>query len=128
MDVPPSILFGGIAVGFGACGVALRLIYTTLAASLSERINALEKALSSAQREIHELRQFERDTIMGLLVESNGCIQDCHKANRKANRLIEILRHKYGDSILVAIEDAKKQAEAEQAQTDTITRKNRDHG
>ena len=127
MDVPPTILFGGIAAGFAGCAFALRLIYTTLAASLSERINALEKALGSAQREIHELRQFERDTLMGLLVETNGCIQDCHKASRKANRLVEILRHKYGDSILVAIDEAKRQADAEQAQTDTITRKNRDH-
>jgi hypothetical protein len=114
------VIFGGIGVGFLGCAIALRMIYTNLRKALESRISTLEKALGSAQEEIRGLRDFERETLIGLMVEANTCMVDCHKAGRKSARMVEILRQRFGDGVLLAVQEAKEQAEAELAATDVF--------
>jgi Tfp pilus assembly protein PilN len=118
-----TLIFSGIGVGFVGCAIALRLIYTNLKESTTRQIAILQSQLSKAQAEIHELRQFERETLIGLLVESNTNISECHRASKRATRIIEILRQRFGNTVLEAVQNAKDQADIEMASTSTHHRR-----
>ena len=113
-----TLILTGVGVGFVGCAVAIRLTYTNLRESMTQQITTLQRQLTSAQKEIADLRQFERDTLIGLLVESNSNISECHRASKRANRIVEILRQRFGDTVLEAVQLAKNQADLELAGTD----------
>ncbi len=128
MDVPTELLWGGIAVGFSSMGIALRIVYTNgkntaerIETALGARISALESALSAAQLALAETHTFERNTLLGLILDSNEAINNAQRSGRNLGRIVEQLRARYGDDVLRDVENARQRAA--QAETHPLERK-----
>lgn len=98
MDISPEVLFGGIGIGFSGMALGMRVIYTHLKATFEARISALEAALSEAHK-------FERETLIGLLADSQARETEHSRADRRMTRVIIHLRKRFGDEILGEILD-----------------------
>lgn len=128
MEVPAELLWGGIGLGFSGMAIALRIVYTNgkntaerIELALGSRIQALEGALGVAQKELTELRSFERNTLLGLILDSTEAINTAQRSGRNLGRIVEQLRARYGDEILRDVENARQHAA--QAETHPLTKK-----
>jgi len=121
MDVSPELLWGGIGLGFSTMAVALRIVYTNgkntaerIEKALGDRISALEGALSVAQAALAETHTFERNTLLGLILDSNEAISTAQRSGRNLGRIVEQLRERYGDDVLRDVENARQHAAQEE--------------
>ena len=121
MDISPELLYGGIGIGFTAMAVALRIVYTNGKATaeriervLGDRIGALEGALSVAQKALAETHTFERNTLLGLILDSNEATNAAQRSGRNLGRIVEQLRERYGDDVLRDVENARQHAAQEE--------------
>jgi hypothetical protein len=117
MDVSPELLWGGIGLGFSSMAIALRVVYTNgkntaerIEQALGARITALEGALGVAQAALAETHSFERNTLLGLILDSTEAIHTAQRSGRNLGRIIEQLRTRYGDDVLRDVENARQHA------------------
>ena len=103
MEIPTEAL---VAAGTGTTAVVGALWW-----QVRDRIKKLEAALLASDT-------FQRETLVGLILDSNSAMTECGKCSRRHARTVEILRKRFGDAVLQEAHDAARQAESEQADTE----------
>lgn len=107
MEIPTEAL--------AAAGVAITAVVGGLWVQVRDRIRKMETALAANEA-------FIRETLVGLIGDATQASADCARVTKRHQRVVDILRKRYGDAVLQETHNAMQQAVAEEADTDRHTK------